>query len=200
MKITGYSDKISVRPGETVQFMVNCELPAYEAEVVRIICGDTNPAGPGVKEKVIRTPVNGTYKGRKQIIEAGSYVTIPMSPVLEQLQSFSVQALIWPTTPEKGRQIIVAKFSDREQSGFALMIAEDGSLALMLGDGKGNAEVITTGKRLLAREWYFVAASYEESDLTTTGNSRGSRSVSKIGHSDRLRFYSLIESGNCKSC
>jgi N,N-dimethylformamidase len=161
MKITGYSDKISVRPGETIQFMVNCELPNYEAEVVRIICGDTNPAGPGVKERVIRTPVTGTYKGRKQVIETGSYVTIPTSPALEQLESFSVQAMIWPTTPEKGRQIIVAKFSDREESGFALMIAEDGSLALMLGDGKGNAEVISTGKRLLAREWYFVSASYE---------------------------------------
>ena len=61
MKITGYSDKISVRPGETIQFTVNCEPPSYEAEVVRIICGDTNPAGPGVKEKVISTPVNGTY-------------------------------------------------------------------------------------------------------------------------------------------
>jgi N,N-dimethylformamidase len=161
MKITGYSDKISARPGETIQFMVNCELPNYEAEVVRIICGDTNPAGPGVKEKVIKTPVNGTYKGRKQVIESGSYVTIPTSPVLEQLESFSVQAMIWPTTPEKGRQSIMAKFSDREKSGFALMIAEDGSLAIMLGDGKGNAEVISTGKRLLAREWYFVSANYE---------------------------------------
>ncbi|HXG19460.1 MAG TPA: N,N-dimethylformamidase beta subunit family domain-containing protein, partial [Methylomirabilota bacterium] len=161
MKITGYSDKISVRPGETIQFMVNCELPSYEVEVVRIICGDTNPAGPGVKEKTVRTPVTGTHKGRKQIIEAGSYITIATSPILERLESFSVQAMIWPTTPERGRQIIAAKFSDREKSGFALMIAEDGSLALMLGDGKGQAEILSTGNRFLAREWYFVAASYE---------------------------------------
>ena len=29
MKITGYADKISARPGETLQFMVNCERPRY---------------------------------------------------------------------------------------------------------------------------------------------------------------------------
>src|SRR5713226_122512 len=85
MKITGYCDKLSATPGETIQFMVNCELPTYTADVVRIICGDTNPAGPGVKEKVVKTPVSKTYKGRKQTIEAGSYVTIPSSPLMENL-------------------------------------------------------------------------------------------------------------------
>lgn len=158
MKITGYSDKVSVRAGETLSFMVNCELPSYEVEVVRIICGDTNPEGPGVKEKVVKTPIDGSYKGRKQIIEAGSYVTIPTNPVLENLDSFSLQAMIWPTTPEKGMQIIMAKFSDREKSGFALLIGEDASLAFMLGDGKGRKEILATGEPLLAREWYFVAA------------------------------------------
>ncbi len=155
MKITGYSDKLSAAPGETVKFMVNCELPTYTADIVRIICGDTNPAGPGVKEKVVRTAVSKTYKGRKQAIEAGT-------PLLDNLESFSVQAMIWPTTPEKGRQVIMAKFHDRQKAGFALVISErDGSLGLLLGDGQGNEETVTTGKPLLAREWYFVAASYD---------------------------------------
>jgi N,N-dimethylformamidase len=161
MKITGYSDKLSAAPGETVKFMVNCELPTYTAEVVRIVCGDTNPKGPGVTEKVVKTPINKTYKGRKQTIEAGSYATIPSSPFLENLGSFSLQAMIWPTTPGKGRQILMAKFRDRDQSGLALVISEqDGSIGLVLGDGRGNEETLTTGKPLLAREWYFVGASY----------------------------------------
>jgi N,N-dimethylformamidase len=161
MKITGYSDKISVLPGETIQFMVNCELPTYQAEIVRIICGDTNPAGPGVKEKVINTLANKTYKGRKQVIESGSYITVPNHPLLENLQSFTLQALIWPTTPSKGRQVIASRFQDRNKAGFALIIADDGSLALVLGDGRGSEEVIATKKPLLAREWYFVAAAYD---------------------------------------
>ena len=161
MKITGYSDKISARPGETIKFMVNCELPTYQAEIVRIICGDTNPAGPGVKEKVTDTPVNKTYKGRKQIIESGAYLTVPNHPLLEELQSFTFQAMIWPTTPGNGKQVIAAKFRDRDKAGFALIITADGSLALVLGDGRGTEELITTKKPLLAREWYFVAASYD---------------------------------------
>jgi len=169
MKITGYCDRLSATPGETINFMVNCELPTYTVDVVRIICGDSNPAGPGVKERIIKTSANKTYKGRKQTIEAGSYVTIPNSPLLEILQSFSFQAMIWPTTPEKGQQVIMAKFHDREKSGVALIISErDGSIALVLGDGRGNEEVISTGKSLLAREWYFVAASYDAKTQTVT--------------------------------
>jgi N,N-dimethylformamidase len=162
MKITGYSDKISAVPGETLSYMINCELPTYQTEIVRLICGDSNPAGPGIKEKVVKTPANKTYKGRKQVIESGSYVSIPHSSALEQLESFSCQAMIWPTTPEKGRQVLMAKYHDRTKAGFALLISErDGSLALVLGDGRGNQEILSTGKPLLAREWYFVAVSYD---------------------------------------
>ena len=162
MKITGYSDKLSAAPGETISFMVNCELPRYTVDIVRIICGDTNPAGPGAKEEVVKTPVNKTYKGRKQTIEAGSYVSIPHCPLLDTLDSFSFQAFIWPTTPEKGRQVIASKFRDRDKAGFAVVISEhDSSLALVLGDGKGQEEVIATGKSLLNRSWYFIAVSYD---------------------------------------
>ena len=97
MKITGYADTLSAAPGETISFMVNCELPRYRVEVVRIICGDTNPAGPGVKEHVVKTPVSKTYTGRRQTIEAGSYVTIPNRPPLEALDSF-------PFRPSSGRR------------------------------------------------------------------------------------------------
>ncbi len=160
MKITGYCDRLSAAPGETIKFMVNCELPIYTVEVVRIICGDTNPQGPGVKEKVVKTSVNKTYKGRKQTIEAGSYVTIPHTPILENLDSFSFQTMIWPTTPQKGTQVIMSKWRDRDRCGVALILAEGGSVALILGDGSGKEETIKTGKPLLAREWYFVGVSY----------------------------------------
>jgi len=53
--IHGYSDRISVAPGEQIQFMVSCEGAAtYQADIVRLIHGDTNPAGPGFKEELSR--------------------------------------------------------------------------------------------------------------------------------------------------
>ncbi len=45
MKITGYSDRLSAAPGETIRFMAHCELPTYRADIVRVICGDTNRKG-----------------------------------------------------------------------------------------------------------------------------------------------------------
>lgn len=160
MKITGYTDKISARPGETIQFMVNCERPRYRADIVRLVCGDLNPDGPGIREHVVPTPANKSYKGRAQNIEAGSYVRIPSSPLLKNINSFTFQAMLWPTTPDRGTQAIMSKWQDRRQAGFALVIRA-GRLALQLGDGKGNVEAFSTRSPLLARRWYFVAVSYD---------------------------------------
>ena len=74
MKITGYADKFSVHPGDTIKFFVNCDGPAeYQAEIVKMIHGDTNPRGPGFIEEAIKADCNATYKGFKQEIYSGSY-------------------------------------------------------------------------------------------------------------------------------
>ena len=46
LRITGYSDRYSACPGETIQFYVNSEkAERYDAHLVRVIHGDTNPEG-----------------------------------------------------------------------------------------------------------------------------------------------------------
>ena len=62
--IAGYANRVSAAPGETIDFMVSAEAATYRCDIVRIVCGDENPDGPGFKEKVVRTAANGTYKGR----------------------------------------------------------------------------------------------------------------------------------------
>jgi N,N-dimethylformamidase len=161
LKITGYSDRLYGRPGDTIAFKVNAEdAVEYVAEIVRIICGDTNPAGPGVKEQVIATPANGRYKGRPQHIQAGSFVEVASAPPLEILESFSVEAFIWPTTPTKGEQAIISKWSEGSR-GFALIIDEAGSIAMRIGAGDGRVEVIGVGRPLQIRRWYRVGASFD---------------------------------------
>ena len=76
LKITGYSDEISVKAADTVNFMVNCEHAKYTADIVRIVSGDLNPEGPGIVEEVIETSVSGVYEGRPQTIHAGSFAMI----------------------------------------------------------------------------------------------------------------------------
>ena len=161
--IVGYSDQISVAPGDKINFMVSAEgARRYKVDIVRTICGDRNPEGPGFKEKVVRTPVSGkSFAARKQPTYPGSYVRVAPSAAVDQLTSFTLQAMIWPTTPGKGMQSIISKRSMTDRGGFGLVIDDQGAIALGLGDGKGRAELITSGKPLVARHWYFVAASYD---------------------------------------
>ncbi len=103
LKILGYCDRLSVAAGETVRFMVSCTgATSYRAEVVRIIHGDANPAGPGLKLARVATPVEGAYPAREQTIDAGSYLRVPDHERLRALQGFTVMAMIWPTTPAAG--------------------------------------------------------------------------------------------------
>jgi N,N-dimethylformamidase len=156
-RIMGYSDRISVCPDDTIRFMVSAESAGdYAARIVRIIHGDTNPEGPGYKEEEVATQVTGRYACRKQEIRTGSCVVVPDHPRLAKLDSFTVQAMIWPTTPAKGRQALLGRWDERSGAGFVLGIDESGSISLRLG----GAEV-SGGKPMLAREWYFVAASYD---------------------------------------
>jgi N,N-dimethylformamidase len=168
LKILGYADKLSVAPGETVRFMVSCTgAKSYRAEIVRIIHGDANPAGPGLKLDRIPTPVDGEYPAREQTIDPGSYLRVPDHEKLRALQGFTVVAMIWPTTPARQRQGLIAKWAAASGAGFALEI-RDGELALTLGDGQGGQATVSSGKRLLKQRWYLAAASFDPKDGLVT--------------------------------
>src|SRR5689334_21470288 len=111
-ELVGYADRLSAALGETVRFMVSASVPEYEATIVRLVHGDENPAGPGYKEEEVDTAANGRHRGRMQVAHAGSYVLVPDSPLHTRVESFSLFAWVWPTTPVLGReQGILAKWS-----------------------------------------------------------------------------------------
>jgi N,N-dimethylformamidase len=181
--LVGYSDRIYCRPGDIVSFKVSCESVAgYDAEIVRLVCGDDNPEGPGVKEIAFKSAVDGHYPGRKQKIHAGSYVEVPDAPALRKARSFTVQAFVWPTTPAKGKQGIVAKWSPAG-GGFALIVDDQGAAALIIGDESGRMETVSVGKSMLERHWYRVGASFDADQ----------RNVRVFQHP--LRFDKLFEDG-----
>ena len=150
LQIIGYADRMAVRPGETIEFKVSCEAGAtrYRVQILRLICGDDRPEGPGFKAKPVEATVNGDYPGRRQPIRAGSCIIVPPAPALDRLESFILAANIWPTTPEAGEeQILIGR--RRGDAGFALVIGPAGDLALRLGN-----QLFATGKALRPRQWY----------------------------------------------
>lgn len=160
LRITGYSDKYSVCPGDEIKIYVNSEKNEdYRGDIVRLIHGDTNPEGPGFKEKLIKAPCNKNYKGKNQKIHGGSYGVVHADHRLD-LESFTLQAFIFPTTPDKGTQGVLTKWQDPQKSGYGLFVDEDGCLACWIGDGKRVVKV-SSGKPLLRKVWYLAAATYD---------------------------------------
>ena len=77
LPLTGYADRLSVRPGETIRFhLANATGAEIDAKLVRVICADANPAGPGILvEPVASTPVACGAAGEERS-PRGSYARI----------------------------------------------------------------------------------------------------------------------------
>ena len=160
--LLGYADHFSVQAGDTIKFMVSCEAPSFAAQLVRLIHGDSNQAGPGYREEEQPSPANGTYPGKRQVIAAGSYVRVPGGGSLDVTNGLTVQAWVWPTTPAKLEgQAIIACWSAAEQRGFVFGLDGTGHLFLELGSGFETKRLTHTGQPLEPWRWAFVAATYD---------------------------------------
>jgi N,N-dimethylformamidase len=161
--IRGYSDRISLQPGERIKFMVSVEGAAhYRTEIVRLINGDGNPAGPGPKEEGIATAVNGQYAARVQPIHSGSYIVVNDRDGLLNLgAAISIHSFIMPTTPANGVQAIISRWDPQRRAGWALVVDEQQRLALWIGDGEGGFVQAAAPARLVAGVWYSTGASYD---------------------------------------
>ena len=158
--ILSYSDVFSVAPGGQIEFKISSTGDApFHAEIVQIRCGDDTPEGPAFHETPIDSAVTGDYPARIQDIDVGSYVEIG-HPDTFDLQSFTLQAYVWPTTPRKGEQALLANWDGDKKQGYALAIDDEGGAALYLGDGKDQF-ILGTGVPLLARQWYLLTASFD---------------------------------------
>ena len=77
ISLTGYTDQVSVRPGETVDIKISAEnVDTAEIQIVRLLHGDEHPDGPGFIEEVIATPIGGSHAVKKQFVDIGNAVVV----------------------------------------------------------------------------------------------------------------------------
>ena len=107
LKIVGYPDRYSVPQGGEIRFMVSLEEGELAARLVRVVNGDCNPDGPGLKFREIAHPANKTYRGERQTIDAGSYMVAPSVPPSKDLHS----------PPGSGRPCRSADFRSSRRKG-----------------------------------------------------------------------------------
>ena len=189
--ITGYCDPLSARPGQRVDFKVCCYQDGdYAADLVRLVAGDNAPGGTGMIERVVESPIAKTYPGRYQAIHQGSYGIVSMGKALDGLAGFTLQAMIYPTLPGRNRQVVMGQVGQGDQTaGFALLLDDDGALAVRIGD-----VVVDTGVPVRRHQWLFVAATYDgDSGVVRlvqrpVANSPGDRLISQfVEHTETVK-------------
>ena len=167
--VVGYANAWSAAPGDTLEVKVSTYgKERYEADLVRVVCGDDDPDRGLYREEEIAASFAGEYPGRTQTMAAGSYVVAPDPALSRSLAGFTAQAWIFPTTPLAGEQGLIAHWSPRSRRGFALILDRNGALALLVGDGTGDVRAAGAGVALAARRWHLVSAAFDP----RTGNAR----------------------------
>jgi len=134
-----------------------CNKP-YTAELVRVICADPNPDGPGIIEEPVSSSISGSYESREQRFYPGSWIRTDAPLQAENLSSFSMAATVFPTLIQDGVQTIMAC----------------GDISLKLHNGKLTGElggnVVEAEAPLHVRRWYHMtlAWSQQEQKLSIT--------------------------------
>ncbi|WP_172327896.1 N,N-dimethylformamidase beta subunit family domain-containing protein [Mangrovicoccus sp. HB161399] len=152
LKITGYPDRLSAAAGETVNFMVSLEEgERFDARLVRVIHGDCNPEGPGLKFRHVPSNADGSHPGGPQRIDAGSYMSAPSVPAATG--PFTFYTMIWPTLLRLGNQTIAAQWDEASQSGWRVAMEKGGAVSVTLG-GPGGVKTLTGSRPMVERQWY----------------------------------------------
>ena len=107
--LIGYVDRFSARPGERIAVKVSSRLAEpYRADLVRIIHGDPNPAGPGLKFEEVEATFAGTYPSRFQPAHSGSYGIVTRDKAISLPDPCTIVVRVQPWLPDARRQTVLA--------------------------------------------------------------------------------------------
>lgn len=161
LKLLGYPSTYTAAPGETIAFHISAEdNQDYDASLVRVICGDCNPEGPGLQFETIPNPVARTYKGKRQSTDAGSYMTASVKGLTDRRQ-ITFFAMVWPTLISRDDQTIVVLQNASVQNGLRLLAAQGGVLTLEVTSDGRSKSLALSATPMLERQWYAVGFSFD---------------------------------------
>jgi N,N-dimethylformamidase len=161
LPLAAYADRLSVRPGETIRFHVaNATGTDVHTDVVRVICSDANPAGPGIQVEPTNTDIATLATPGPQTVPHGSYFRADDIALLDTGKSFSFAARVFPTMPGTKLQTIASTASGSPDNGFTLFLNKDGQLAAAVSNGDGETGC-ATNRALAQRRWHTVWLRYD---------------------------------------
>jgi len=160
LPITGYLDRVSARPGEQIAAQISAQGGGtYEADIVRIVSADPNPAGPGLIYQPCDFGLAPNYPAHHRDIDLGSYALIPADPSFtahDMLFTTSVQP--WLLTDEIS---VIASALDREGNGWQLWTTGGGDVEFCYQAAGGPPYRVHLAKGLLRKRWARIWAGYD---------------------------------------
>src|SRR5262245_1426635 len=159
--IMGYWDRFSARPGESPELKVSVEdgSARFVVEMIRLVCGDDSPGGPGFKAQVIPADINASFPARRQAVPVGSYI-VASAPKLRAGAAVTLAALVMPTLLAKPGPQCILSCQAKSGEGFALVVDPSGRAAFHVCDG-ATGTVLACDRPMLERQWYLLIASYD---------------------------------------
>jgi len=158
MNILGYSDKFSVQKNEELQIKVSCSnIKSYNANLIKIIQGDTNEKGPGYKEKNIHVDLGGPFKARYQKLPIGSYGFVRNKKVFTKIKNIFISINVFPTLlKQRKEQVIFSKYDNIKKTGIELLIDKNDKISFIVNKSKIKIE-----EKLYAKNWYLIESCYD---------------------------------------
>jgi len=182
--IVGYSSDLTVRPGDTLDFKVSVlGGGAYTADLVQIVNGDSHSRYSDMFDvREVQADFAGRYAGTEQALNLGSYIDVENTGVLDDLQSFTVGAWIFPSfdpteyvppdldNPDpfypptlniaplilEAGQTVVSRYDATTRKGWALRINGLFQLEFVVDE-----RTVTIAESVKDWDWAYVAASYD---------------------------------------
>ena len=154
--LIGYLDRFSARPGESLEVKVSSAMAgAYTADIVEVIHGDANPAGPGMKISPV-PGFSGTFPSRVQKMKLGSCAVIP-AKALDLSAGFALRVRVQPMLLTEAGRVIATRRSGA--MGWTLSLDSKG-VRFEVADGQQTL-VVSTGTPPLPRRWIEIEARFD---------------------------------------
>lgn len=180
MDVVGYCHELRVKCGESLAFSVSCLERSFNVQIVRLLHGDPNPEGPGIKMLEVEANCNGVHPGATHEIHSGSYMRVAAARLGRIEGSFALGAWIYPTLLGCGYEQILFSFGN-DRNGWSVGLDTKGSPFV---DVDGARRTIRTSP-FSEHQWYHVALLKKEAQwsLHTIDSSGASQTASFEGPS-----------------
>jgi N,N-dimethylformamidase beta subunit-like protein len=155
LPITGYLDRLSARPGESIAAHISVAAGSrYRARLQRVVCADPHPSGPGQRYEDFSSLFDRSFDGRRQPIAIGSYARVAPAPARSARAPRTWTALVWTALPMRDQAVI----ADDDDETCAVLSTGPQGATLTLSSAEGS-ESIACGTPLRIRTWYRIWAS-----------------------------------------